>query len=81
MWEPFPTGSDGVMKILFDLTDREIASGSRSSKAVGICVVFTGAIALSQKGCHIKVHSDFKTEDRKAGKCPLEHPDTPYTNS
>ena len=27
----------------------------------------------------IKVHSDFKTEDRKAGKCPLEHPDTPYT--
>ena len=53
----------------------------RISKAVGIRVVFTGAIALSQKGCHIKVHSDFKTEDRKAGKCPLEHPDTPCTNS
>ena len=49
----------------------------RISKAVGICVVFTGAIALSQKGCHIKVHSDFKTEDRKAGKCPLGHPDSP----
>jgi hypothetical protein len=45
--------------------------------AVVIRVVFTGAIALSQKGCHVKVHSDFKTEDRKAGKCPLEHPDSP----
>ena len=40
----------------------------RISKAVGIRVVVTGAIALSQKGCHIKVHSDFKTEDREAGK-------------
>jgi hypothetical protein len=49
--------------------------------ASGICVWFTYAIALSQKGCHIKVLSDFKTEDRKAGKCPLEHPDNPYTNS
>ena len=53
----------------------------RISKAGGIRVWFTTAIALPSKGRHIKVLSDFKTEDRKAGKCPLEHPDGPYTKS
>jgi hypothetical protein len=77
------TFSNGIWwcgDFFFDLTDREIASGSRSGWDSRLVYVMR-AIALSQKGCHVKVHSDFKTEDRKAGKCPLEHPDIPYTNS